>query len=657
MAGQQTALLLTATTCAVRALVNAIDSTGSHVALVIDTTTTRIDGKSAVPTVNSIGTGIAEIVFSSVSGVAEGTLLILKVNGTAGGTAFTEYAIPIRVVSGVDLTSTTVWTHDMTFYGGLPSSYAGRKLYDTNTAAVTNIPASITALNDFDPSVDQVTVATNNDKTGYSISGTKTTLDTLNDVAATDIVSGGAITTSGGAVSNVTTVATTTTNTDMRGTDNAFLAASAPANFGSLGINASGHLLRTVLNDTTTTNTDMRGTDGANTTAPDNASITAIKTKTDQLTFTVANQVDANSLTGGTSPADIYTYFTTGTNEDVFKADVTGLSTFDPTTQSVTVGTNNDKTGYALSSAANDAIGAAFLAYTLTKGSPGTIERAFWQSLKATSLTDGEVSGTPTASAFDTNLTNTSGAFDHLVIVFISGSLEGEARPIDSYSSTNGRITLQEALTAVPSSGDEFIIVNNHVHPISEIVEGVWSESDSSYTVAGTFGYNVDAIKDKTDQLTFTTPNKVDSTATVEGGDATAANQTTIIGLLTGATVVVSQSSIKVGSSVEVRQGMDYNNLDGTEISFTGDTTDQWPDLTSATVTFTAVQGDTSISKTCTVTSPTGTQSFRLEFTAAELSSSNAPLGNYRYYIIATLSSGRKTALIEDGTFTVNQPY
>lgn len=70
-------------------------------------------------------------------------------------------------------------------------------------------------------STGRVTVGTNNDKTGYSISGSKTTLDALNDVAATDIVSSGAITTSAGAVSNVTLVATTTTNTDMRGTDGA----------------------------------------------------------------------------------------------------------------------------------------------------------------------------------------------------------------------------------------------------------------------------------------------------------------------------------------------------------------------------------------------------------------------------------------------------
>ena len=50
-------------------------------------------------------------------------------------------------------------------------------------------------------------------------------VDALNDVAATDIVSAGAITTSSGAVSTVTTCTTTTTNTDMRGTDSAATAA------------------------------------------------------------------------------------------------------------------------------------------------------------------------------------------------------------------------------------------------------------------------------------------------------------------------------------------------------------------------------------------------------------------------------------------------
>ena len=43
----------------------------------------------------------------------------------------------------------------------------------------------------------------------------------------------------------------------MRGTDSAFLAASAPANFSSLGINGSGHVSRVTLSDTVTANTDL----------------------------------------------------------------------------------------------------------------------------------------------------------------------------------------------------------------------------------------------------------------------------------------------------------------------------------------------------------------------------------------------------------------
>lgn len=280
-------------------------------------------------------------------------------------------------------------------------------------------------------------------------------------------------------VANVTTVATCTTNTDMRGTDNALLAASAPTNWSIMLINGSGEITTSnpasgggsahtaedvrdlilagdktpitmatnkvsnvALVDTTTTNTDMRGTDSANTVAPDNASISDILADTNELQTNQGNWLTA-----------------------------TGFSTFNATTDSVTVGTNNDKTGYALSSAANDAIGAAFLAYTLTKGAAGTIERAFWQSLKTQTLADGEVSGTPTASAFDTNLTAVSGAYDHLLLLFVSGALTGEARPIDTYSSTNGRITLQEDLTAAPTASDEFIIVPDHSHPVPEISE------------------------------------------------------------------------------------------------------------------------------------------------------------------------------------------
>ena len=57
---------------------------------------------------------------------------------------------------------------------------------------------------------DALTIGTNNDKTGYSIAGAKTTLDALNDIAASAIVTGGAIATTTGAVDSVTVVDTTT---------------------------------------------------------------------------------------------------------------------------------------------------------------------------------------------------------------------------------------------------------------------------------------------------------------------------------------------------------------------------------------------------------------------------------------------------------------
>jgi len=470
----------------------------------------------------------------------------------------------------------------------------------TINADITNLDAAISSRSTFDSASDQVTVSTNNDKTGYSISGTKTTLDDLNDIAASAIVSGGAINTSGGAVSNVTLVATTTTNTDMRGTDNAFLAASAPANFGSLGINASGHLLRTVLNDTTTTNTDM--------------------------------------------------------------VSVSGLSTFDHATDQVIVGTNTDKTDYALSSAANDAIGAAFLAYTLTKGTAGTIERAFWQSLKATQLADGEVSGTPTASAFDTNLTAVTGAYDHLLLLFTSGSLAGEARPIDTYVSTNGRITLQEALTSAPSSADEFIVVPDHTDPISEIYayftdgsnEDVFKADVSALATQAsvdTIDGIVDAIKVKTDELTFTVPGSVDATATADVDEAAIA--AAVVAGIGGADVTISSPVASDGTTVTIVRGDDYNSADGRSIIWTGATADQWPDLSGATVVLTAINQNDILRKTLTVTQATGTQQFNMQLTNEETEITS---GRYKYDVQATLASGNIITMLV-GELIVKKSY
>lgn len=118
----------------------------------------------------------------------------------------------------------------------------------------------------------------------------------FNDVAATDIVTGGAITTSGGAVSNVTLVDTTTTNTDMRGTDSAMLASSytAPDNVSITSILADTNELQSNQGNWLTAT-------GFNTVAPDNASIAAILTDT---SITIPTQISGlNDL----SAADVWT--------------------------------------------------------------------------------------------------------------------------------------------------------------------------------------------------------------------------------------------------------------------------------------------------------------------------------------------------------------
>ena len=113
-------------------------------------------------------------------------------------------------------------------------------LVDTGTT----IPATITtAQNDLDiiTGASGVNLLTATQAT-IDAAATAASIAALNDVAATDIVSSGAITTLAGAVVNVDLVDTCTTNTDMRGTDSALLAAS---------INLTGGAVDTV---TTVTN-------------------------------------------------------------------------------------------------------------------------------------------------------------------------------------------------------------------------------------------------------------------------------------------------------------------------------------------------------------------------------------------------------------------
>ncbi len=118
-----------------------------------------------------------------------------------------------------------------------------------------------------------VTVTTNNDKTGYSLTQAFPT-----NFGALSI-------TAGGHISNVDTLTTYTGDTPQTGDSFARIGA-AGAGLTALGDPRIAHLDADV--------SSRLATSGY--TAPDNADVAAIKAKTDSLAFTAANKVDANIL-------------------------------------------------------------------------------------------------------------------------------------------------------------------------------------------------------------------------------------------------------------------------------------------------------------------------------------------------------------------------
>ena len=208
----------------------------------------------------------------------------------------------------------------------------------------------------------------------------------------------------------------------------------------------------------------------------------------------------------------------TSTQAPNLDAAISTRSTFNAAADSVTVGTNNDKTGYAMAGTLQslDALDTAqdtqhaqtqadIAALTIPTAaqnadavwdeayaahtSAGSFGKLMDTLRKANFLIEGTVNGTPTASAFDTTLTEVTGAHDSQIVLFTSGTLLGESRPIDTYNNTNGRLVLQEALTAAPSASDEFVVLPHHVHSISEIQNGLATSS-----ALATVDANVDSL-------------------------------------------------------------------------------------------------------------------------------------------------------------------
>lgn len=136
-------------------IVNVIDDTGTHVAATIDTATTRLQKgdtsdttwNNATPTADIIATGVYRINFAGLNPELKlsdnDDYVRVKINGDIGGTAWTEYHMPIRVVPAtpravvkgeVDTGTTLPTTSQFSTTATSVEPYEGRTLVFTSGA-------------------------------------------------------------------------------------------------------------------------------------------------------------------------------------------------------------------------------------------------------------------------------------------------------------------------------------------------------------------------------------------------------------------------------------------------------------------------------------------------------------------------------------------
>lgn len=437
-----------------------------------------------------------------------------------------------------------------------------------------------------------------------------------NITAATGIVLAG-VTHTGAVIPSVTLVDTTTTNTDMRGTDNAAVAATALStatwtgtlatnlgtlashdpgatlgtstltqtqvtggayalNSASFGFNAAmdftttqkaATLARVTLVDTTTTNTDMRGTDSAALAAT--ALSTAVWTSPPTGFLAATFPTTVASTTNITTVATVTNLTNAPTSGDLtatMKTSVTTAAT--AATPTVTAGTVSDKTGYSLHGDYDAAKTAA--TQTSVNAIPASAADAFWDELRSGHTTTGTfgatsewVAGTDVQTACEAALTGFD--FSGKDIRDVTGKVLGGGA---------GTIT-GTGVRAVDSSGNA-IAPASATTAILAIFTGITSLAQWLGLIAGKQTGNTTARTElrATGAGSGTFDETTDSTqairdrgdvAWLSGAGASAAE----IAAELASQPIVIQSPTTTNGTLDLVQGMDYYTADGRNIEFT----------------------------------------------------------------------------------------
>jgi len=209
--------------------------------------------------------------------------------------------------------------------------------------------------------------------------------------------------------------------------------------------------------------------------SPDNSSILAIKSQTDQFVFTSGR---VNSVINQVFPTNFAAMAIDAQGKLLLQALQTGVTI--PTVTNVTSLQNT-----AYQSIADYVWDEPYSGHTTA----GTFGKLMDIMKKANTLIEGTVTSatTPTNTTFSSTVNYPTGALEHTVLLWLTGTLAEQNSPIITYSNSNGQIVVEEAFTGIPSVGDQFVIAPLlHVHAISDIKSGLSLESTSQSILSNT---------------------------------------------------------------------------------------------------------------------------------------------------------------------------
>jgi hypothetical protein len=330
-------------------------------------------------------------------------------------------------------------------------------------------------------------------------------------------------------------------------------------------------------------------------TAPDNASITAIKAQTDKLAFAGIGPYDVKATLDGETVA-----LTAGH----------GLAVDSTVAKDATVA----KAATALSNA------------TWTDSKAANLDAAVSTRLASGSYTAPDNASITAIKAKTDNLPASPAATGDIPTV---GAIADAVWDEDLHAHAIAD-SAAETLHAIGSAAT--------VTP-AEIADAVWDEAKADHVAPGSTGQALNAAGANADPLLNEVPGSY------AAGTAGAA-----LGQI-GSGLITTISPIAAGGAITIMQGDDYSNSDGRALDWT-DTDAAWPTLTGATITFGAerLASGVTFTKAGSVVTPTGTKKVRVELTAAE--TATLAIGPYSYQVEAVLTSGRVITLAS-GTMTV----